>query len=701
MLAGVALAAATACAPPRGAHAPATEPLIHPERYAHSIAAVGFPGARRAFQIGSGSVVGGGETALEMNVVSTTSDEARSTPIYFERDGVPVAHWWSIAATDSTHFEAAAIPHPDLGDSNLVLAVRATGRKGGNQSALEVRVRGVADGPHYLPWDFPEDREYLEAWDGRMALRNGRVVAWLGSDREAADGAPAVDRPARTAGRGPGALSARPKPHGASNRLVWEVFLPAYPLEPAVARKLAGRIDFDHVASEARTRWRAELARAAPLATPDSLVNTAYRAALVTLLLGHERSGEDWIPIGNPFQYRDVWLRDGAQVIRALSVAGLTERARADAWAMRRFQFPHGVFISQFGQMDGTGQALWAMHEAASRPPSKEWAQRYLPAASAGVGWIERQRSQLRKIHLPSSGLLPYADPRDNELVRAQLVGNDAWSIAGERAAASLAALAGDDSLARAATLVADDYRAAFVAALARGGFADVPPSWQGPGRDWGNLATAWPARVLAADDPRLASLARRVLGDGRLAGYGADSLHTYLGADLAEWSLIAGSPRLARAWLADLLAHSSSTLGQAEIFSRRDGGFGKNLPPHGTAAARIVQLVRDMIVNDTRDTLEIAAGGDAAWWNGTRFDHAPTRFGVVGLTLERPDSTTLLARWDAVSVPARVRVPDGLVAVAPLPSGATLAGSWLEFPPRATEARVRVAAAPAREVSP
>ena len=56
-----ALALATACGPgPRTPDVSRGRPLVHPEHYAHSIAALGFPGARRAFQIGGEGGVGPG-----------------------------------------------------------------------------------------------------------------------------------------------------------------------------------------------------------------------------------------------------------------------------------------------------------------------------------------------------------------------------------------------------------------------------------------------------------------------------------------------------------------------------------------------------------------------------------------------------------------------------------------------------------------
>ena len=702
LIAGIALALAAGCARPKAAPVAGAvpgEPLVLPEHYSRSIAALGAPGARRAFQVGHGSVVGSGDAALEWRLPSA-SGPIRVSPVYFERDGVPVAHWWMVSTRESVAFEAAAAPRAALGDSSLMLSVEATATwldPAPGECALEVRVRARADSPANLPWDVEDTDTYQEFWRDRCAIRNGRIVAGIDPTMRVAQDAPRPGHPALTRGAGAGLLSATGRERLARGQQKrWHFWLPAYPTTapgPGLERIAAHA----RVVADARDAWRGRLAEGARFATPDPLTNAAWRAALVTLLLCQERYRDTWVPLGNPFQYRDVWLRDAARTVRALAVAGHTDLARSDALTLARFQLPSGVLLSQNGQLDGSGEAMWAFAQAATLPPAPEWAARVLPVARRAMEWIELERLLTRQLAMPYAGLLPYGEPRDNELTRAQLVGNDAWGIAGCRALVTLARLAGNDSLARAADAVATDYRGAFRAALLKSRSPDVPPSWQGVGRDWGNLTVGYPTRVLAADDPRLEALARRIhtnSGGPGLAVCGPrDSLHTYLGTDLAQWALLAGHPEPARAYLADLLAHSSSTLGQAEVFDRDDASFGTNLPPHATAAAGLIDLLRNMVVSDTRDTLELGLGADPAWWKGTHLDRAPTRFGVIAVALESPALDRRRARWGAVAVPARVRVPDGERVIAVETAGARLVGErWIECPPQMSEVEFRVA---------
>jgi len=347
------------CSATRDASTPAGEAAILPEHYAHSIAALGWPGARRAFQIGPGSVAATGESALEWRLLSASRGVTNS-PVHFERDAVPVAHWSMSDDRQRWEFEAAAVPRRALGDTSLLLSVRATAEWRGaapGEAALEVRLRAVPDGPHCVPWDAPDDSVFAEWWQGREALRNGRIVAVVDRAATLPGDAPTPSRPATTTGYGAGALvarcAARLRP---GERRHWDFLLPLYPvargragalegLAPAPPGALAG-LAHERAVAESRRYWRHWLAQAAAFETPDTLVNLAWRAALVTLVACQERDQGHWVPIGNPFQYRDVWLRDGARVVRALAVAGLADLARDDARTLARFQLPTGALIS-------------------------------------------------------------------------------------------------------------------------------------------------------------------------------------------------------------------------------------------------------------------------------------------------------------------------------------------------------------------
>jgi hypothetical protein len=472
-----------------------------------------------------------------------------------------------------------------------------------------------------------------------------------------------------------------------------DAVLPAYPA-PRTELEALSRVSHERRVEDTRSYWRREAGRGAAFEVPDPEVRSAVLAARVLLLAARERRDVDWVPLGGPFHYRDVWVRDGARATEALAVSGYTRESRELALGLLRFQTPAGTFVSQAGQLDGTGQMLWALEQTMLRP-SPAPAVREL-AAIATRAWraVERQRTHDR-MHQGSwiRGMLPQTDPHDAELVRAQLVGNDAWALAGYRATERLLRAGGESSAADRVERSHREYLAAFHTALRHTGSPDIPPSWQGIGIDWGNLNVGYPCEVLDARDPRLASLARRYwapMGGPGIGYYSnPDMLHTYVAADLGTVAMLAGDREAADRILDATLRWRTASGGAAECFlgSKRD--FGKNFPPHATAAAALLSLVRNALVFDDGDTLALALGARASWWSGTTVRGAPTRWGRLDLRFARAGGVATW-KWTSVPVWTLLTLPPGTRAgsvAAPLRPGPR--PDQVLAPPRSTNARV------------
>jgi hypothetical protein len=450
-------------------------------------------------------------------------------------------------------------------------------------------------------------------------------------------------------------------------------------------------------AQRVRDYWLHEVDRGAQFDIPDPEVKAAIRAARVVLLASRERRDSDWVPIGNPFQYRDVWVRDGARVIEALAVSGYQEESRAFARAFLRFQSPLGTFTSQTAQLDGTGQALWAFEQSLLRAPSATDLRPYARAAESAWRALEYERRLTRDAQ-PGivRGLLPVTDPHDAELIRAQLVGNDAWGLVGYRAAARLLRAAGNASLADSVDSTRLEYLSVFRRALQHTGRLDISPAWQSGGIDWGNLNVGYPCEVLPADDPHLVGLADRywlpVGGPGLGYCRNPDSLHTYVAADLGTWAMLRGDRDMAEKVLSATIHWQTASGGAAECFtmSRRD--FGHNFPPHGTAAAALISMVRNALVFDDTDTLQLTMGARSAWWRGTALRAAPTRWGRLDLRFVQAHnvaswSWTGVPVWTALALPPGTRVAGEIAP--PLRPGPR--PDVLLAPPGVTSARVAV----------
>jgi hypothetical protein len=293
--------------------------------------------------------------------------------------------------------------------------------------------------------------------------------------------------------------------------------------------------------------------------------------------------------------------------------------------------------------------------------------------------------------------MLPYADPRDNEVACAQLVGSDAWAIAGYRSTARLLRAAGRAAVAESIDASRARYVREFEAALERTGSPDLPPSWQGVGRDWGNLAVAYPCAVLPATHPRCVRLARRMWdfsgGPGLCSYAHADSGHAYVGADLGTWALLAGERDAWERVLAATLEWRSASGGAAELFSRTTRDYGPNPPPHATAAAALVALVRNALVFDDGDTLRLTLGARPAWWQGASARGLPTRWGMLELRFAHRGQEAEWT-WSPVPVWTALTLPPGTSLAAPPAPGLVRASATVVLaPPRTGRASVRIAA--------
>jgi hypothetical protein len=258
---------------------------------------------------------------------------------------------------------------------------------------------------------------------------------------------------------------------------------------------------------------------------------------------------------------------------------------------------------------------------------------------------------------------MPPADPRDNELAVGYLFGTDAWTLAGYRAAAALLERAGHRPTADSARRAAEAYAAELATRVASE--RRIPPRWSGPARDWGNFAAHFPTGAMPAEavsrSRLLAALDHAGPGAG-LAHYGTDdTLHLYLGADLALDASLLGQPELWRASLASMLEARTGTGGLPEMYCASTRAFGWNLPPHATSAAALLALVRQGLVFDAfADTLRLTLGTLPAWWeSGGGLERTPTRWGPLDLGFRR-DGDRVSWRWTAVPVPTVLALPPG-----------------------------------------
>jgi hypothetical protein len=124
-------------------------------------------------------------------------------------------------------------------------------------------------------------------------------------------------------------------------------------------------------------------------------------------------------------------------------------------------------------------------------------------------------------------------------------------------------------------------------------------------------------------------------------------------------WAMLTGRTSDADRVLDALVKWRTASGGSPELFDRATRDYGSSLPPHATAAAAIVTLIRNALVFDDDDSLWLTMGARVQWWRHGRVHKASTRWGDVDLSFYLKDHRASW-EWTPVSVPTILTVPIG-----------------------------------------
>jgi hypothetical protein len=401
-----------------------------------------------------------------------------------------------------------------------------------------------------------------------------------------------------------------------------------------------------------RPTWTQALAGTARLEIPDERIRSLHDAALRTLVL---LSPGDVYP--GPYTYKRFWFRDAAFMVHALLVAGLLDRAER---ALARFparQRRDGYFLSQDGEWDSNGEALWIYRrfvELAGRPLPGDCQASVAP----GARWIARKRLP-DDLDEPHAGLLPAGFSAEHLGPNDHYYWDDFWAVAGLEAAAALldGELRGDE--ARSLRAEAAALRAAIDRSLERTAgrrrHEGVPaaPSRRMDAGAIGSIAAGYPLQLWAPSDLRLLATVEYLLHDCfHDGGFFQDMVHSgvnpYLTLQCAQVLQRAGDARAAD--LVHSVARLASPTGQwPEAVHPRTGGGCMGDGQHGWAAAEWVIAMRNAFVREEGDALVVAEGLPESWLASgrpLRYGPTPTPFGQVVVHAERTSQGTRIA-WE------------------------------------------------------
>jgi putative flippase GtrA len=414
-----------------------------------------------------------------------------------------------------------------------------------------------------------------------------------------------------------------------------------------------------HTAQEA---WKESLQGVCSLQIPDEHFQFLYQAAIHTMVL---HSPKEVYP--GPFIYRRFWFRDASFILYAMLCVGIKERVRRALDCFRSRQTAQGYFLSQEGEWDSNGEALWIMRqycEMTGNVPPKEWEESIKKAGK----WIDKKRlsGQLRpkgvsgtRVQSPHAGLLPSGFSAEHLGPNDFYYWDDFWAVTGLKAAAFLCAAYKDheacvyfESQSQQLLESIDQSLKKVESRLKRPAIPASPYRRMDSGAI-GSLAAGYPLRIFQPNDPKILDTADFLMKNCLVhGGFFHDMTHSginpYLTLHLAQVLLRAGDPKYFS--LMTAVAKIASPTGQwPESIHPRTGGGCMGDGQHVWAAAEWVLMIRNCFVREEAERLILCSGIPRIWLEKKQtmaFGWAPTSFGDIQISI-KPQGQNIIVEWN------------------------------------------------------
>jgi hypothetical protein len=417
--------------------------------------------------------------------------------------------------------------------------------------------------------------------------------------------------------------------------------------------------------------WAAALSPLARMRIADERLQRLFDLALANVVL---HAPDEVYP--GPYTYKRFWFRDAAFMLNAVLALGDIERTRR---VLRHFaprQRHDGYFLSQEGEWDSNGEAIWTYWRFATLTGETlpaEWRQ----AIAKGARWIIKKRLP-KNSGRPEAGLLPAGFSAEHLGPNDFYYWDDFWGVAGLRCAAEL--LRDEDArFAEACRREADDFLATIENSFPRGpqrrfpGAIPAAPKRRMDSGAVGNLVADYPLQIFAPGDARLLRTADYLRDHSSYeGGFFQNMIHSginaYLTLHLAQVRLRAG--QVDTAWeLIDRVAALASPTGQwPEAIHPRTLGGCMGDGQHLWAAAEWLLMLRNCFVREEGDRLVVASGVKPEWWRdgGAFFGPTLTRFGPVSVRIGDGGEVGVEGEWRGAAPAIEIRLPEAHGVFAP-----------------------------------
>jgi hypothetical protein len=416
----------------------------------------------------------------------------------------------------------------------------------------------------------------------------------------------------------------------------------------------------------ATASWSEAMQPLARLQVPDASVQKLFDLAVANVVL---HTPKEVYP--GPYTYKRFWFRDAVFVLNSLLSLGGVERTRRAMGEFVPRQRRDGYFLSQEGEWDSNGEALWFFHRFVTltgEAPTDEW----LKAIVKGARWISRKRIPLDSDR-PEAGLLPAGFSAEHLGPNDYYYWDDFWAVAGLRCAANLLQST-DPQSAAACEREANEFLTTIQRSYPSGthrrfpGAIPASPHRRMDSGAVGSLVADYPLQLFPPGNSWITKTAD-YLTDHSLheGGFFQNMIHSginaYLTIHLAQVRLRAGDTTPAWALMDRVVALASPTGQWPEAIHPLTGGGCMGDGEHIWAAAEWLMLIRNLFVREEAGALIIGSGLKPEWTSQGPLVFGPTLtpHGPVTVIFEsgpRHAKVQIKSKWRGPPPAREIRVP-------------------------------------------
>ncbi len=399
---------------------------------------------------------------------------------------------------------------------------------------------------------------------------------------------------------------------------------------------------------DGRPAWRTALAPLATMTIADPPLQRLYDLAVTNLVL---HAPDEVYP--GPYTYKRFWFRDAAFILNVLLALGGVDRTRR---VLRHFtprQRRDGYFLSQEGEWDSNGEAIWMFHRFALLT-GEALPEPWLTSIAKGARWVMRKRLP-RGTGKPEAGLLPAGFSAEHLGPNDFYYWDDFWGVAGLRCAADMLRDT-NPKFARECDDVAVEFLRTIEESFPRGpqrrfpGAIPASPKRRMDSGAVGNLVADYPLQLFPPGDERMLKTANYLRDhSSHRGGFFQNMIHSginaYLTLHMAQVRLRAGDHEAAWALIDTVVGLASPTGQWPEAIHPKTGGGCMGDGQHMWAACELAMMLRNCFVREEathpgvarEGRLVVAAGVRPEWWRTAPASFGPTLtpFGAVTVRVE------------------------------------------------------------------